>query len=240
MAGQIAYDGFSASFPIYANSGSGFSGPWVQGGSSVLASGYVPAAESLCFARLETDGGSISGGAFSSFNGAVRDLASPLGTDNTTVYVSFLVTPQGTLNEGLASGFFGLTLNGSFGDDLFIGKPGAGAQTHYVVENRGGSGQIPSGVPTVVGRAALMVVKAQFLAGRDIFTLYANPAPGGREPSGGAVKTDLDLGVVSKIGIYSTGAFSIDEIRIGTTYADVVPTHGEHSHRDYRDCEDRW
>jgi len=42
------------------------------------------------------------------------------------------------------------------------------------------------------------------------------------------VKTDLSLGTVSRIGIYSTGAFTVDEIRIGTTYADVVPS-GDHT-----------
>jgi hypothetical protein len=66
-------------------------------------------------------------------------------------------------------------------------------------------------------------VKAQFLNGHDIFTLYVNPVPGDSEPTSGAVKSDLDLGVVSAVGIYSTGGFAVDEIRIGTTFADVTP-----------------
>jgi hypothetical protein len=78
----------------------------------------------------------------------------------------------------------------------------------------------------VVGHTALLVLKAQFLTGNDVFTLYTNPKPGGAEPSSGAVKSDVDLGSVSKIGIYSSGAFSVDEIRIGTTYEDVVPKRG--------------
>ena len=76
-----------------------------------------------------------------------------------------------------------------------------------------------------MGKTALLVLKAQFLYGNDIFTLYANAVPGGPEPGSGTVKSDLDLGVVSNIGIYSTGAFTVDEIRIGTTYADVVPVN---------------
>jgi len=97
-----------------------------------------------------------------------------------------------------------------------------------VLETRGGFGQVPSGTSTDVGHTALLVVKAQFLPGNDIFTLYTNPKPsGGSEPSGGAVKSDLDLGVVSKVGIYSSGAFTVDEIRIGTSYDDVVPKPGE-------------
>jgi hypothetical protein len=67
------------------------------------------------------------------------------------------------------------------------------------------------------------VVKAQFMAGNDVFTLYTNPVPGEAEPFAGAMKSDLDLGTVSRIGIYSTGAFDVDEIRIGATYASVTP-----------------
>ena len=229
-ASQIAYDGFSPSFPVYAGGGTGFSGPWAQGGFNAFASGYVRSESSLCFARLQlpTSGGSISGGAFSAINGALRNLQQPLGQNNTTVYLSFLLEPQGSLNDGIFNGFFGLTLNGSLGNDLFIGKPGGGAEEEYVLEARGGSGQVPAGAATVVGRTALLVVKAEFLAGNDVFTLYVDPSRG-PEPNSGAMKTDLDLGVVSRAGIYSTGGFAVDEIRIGTRYADVVPAnHGRH------------
>jgi hypothetical protein len=235
-ASPIAYEGFQPSFPIYANGGTGFSGPWTQGGFNAFASGYVPTAGSLCSAGLPTSGGSISADAFSAINGAIRNLARPLGQDNTTVYLSFLLRPEGTLNSGLFGGFFGLTLNGSLGNDLFIGKPGGGAGGEYVLETRGGTGQVPSGTPAVVGRTALLVVKAEFLLGNDVFTLYANPSRSGSEPASGVVKTDLDLGAVSKIGIYSTGAFSVDEIRIGATYADVVPTHGRGRQHDAQGC----
>jgi hypothetical protein len=117
-----------------------------------------------------------------------------------------------------------MTLNGSLGNDLFIGKPGGGSSNQYVLETRGGTGQVPSGAAVEVGHTAFLVVKAEFVNGNDTFTLYANPKPGEPQPSSGdAVKSDLDLGTVSRIGIYSTGAFTVDEIRIGTTYADVTP-----------------
>jgi hypothetical protein len=223
LASEIAYEGFGPSFPVYANDGTGFGGPWTQGGFNVFASGYVPNEGSLCYSRLPSTSQSISGGAFSALNGAIRNLGLPLGADNTTVYISFLIQPQGKLNDGAFNGYFGLTLNGSLGGDFFVGKPGAGAEGQYVMETRGGTGQVPSGTPAAVGRTALLVVKAQFLPGNDVFTLYTNPTPGHPEPASGVSKADLDLGTVAAIGIYSTGAFSIDEIRIGTTYADVVP-----------------
>src|SRR5262245_54752017 len=103
-ANLVVYDGFGPSFPIYANGGSGFAGPWMQGGFNAFPSGYVPLKDSLCFGRLETSGGGISAGAFPAINGAVRNLAQPLGLDNTTVYLSFLIQPRGTLNQGVFDG----------------------------------------------------------------------------------------------------------------------------------------
>lgn len=219
-ADLIAQESFTPSFPIYANGGTGFAGAWKQGGFNAFASGYVPLDRSLCSARMRSDGGSVSAGAFPAINGAIRDLAQPLGVG--TVYVSFLIQPQGTLHDGVFNGFFGFTLNGSAGNDLFIGKPGGGALAQYVLEHRGGFGQVLSNGSATTGRTTLLVLKAQFLPGNDIFTLYVNPGVGSAEPASGAVKTDLDLGTVPRIGIYSTGAFAIDEIRIATSYAEVV------------------
>jgi Ca2+-binding RTX toxin-like protein len=55
-------------------------------------------------------------------------------------------------------------------------------------------------------------------------TLYVNPAPGGPEPTSGTVKDDSDYQTIDTVTIYSSGAFSIDEIRFGDTFADVTPT----------------
>jgi hypothetical protein len=235
-AGQVAYEGFAPSFPIYANGGEGFAGPWTQGGFNAFASGYAPADGSLCFGGLRAAGGHVSGGAFSAINGAIRSLKQPLGEDQTTIYVSFLIQPRGKLDDGIFGGFFGLTLNGSLGNDLFIGKPGGGDAEQYVLETRGGSGQVSSGVPAVVGRTAFLVLKAEFLPGNDQFTLYVNPTPGHLEPTSGVTKADLDLGAVSKVGIYSSGAFAVDEIRIGTSYADVVPSDARARRHDSPGC----
>ena len=231
-ATQSAHDGFTPSFPIYANGGTGFAGPWRQGGFNAFASGYVPLERSLCHARLRNEGGSVSGAAFAAINGAVRDLAQPLGAG--TVYMSFLIQPQGTLHEGIFNGYFGLTLNGQ-GNDLFIGKPGAGALAQYVLEHRGGFGQVPSSGSAATGRTTLLVLKAEFLPGSDLFTLYADPAVGRTEPTNGVIKADLDLGTVSQIGIYSSGAFAVDEIRIATTYEEVLPS-GNGPRNDSQGC----
>jgi hypothetical protein len=218
-AGDIATEDFKPSFPVYASGGTGFTGPWAQGGFNVAAAGYALEDRTLCFPNRATAGASLSGGAFDAINGMLRSLAQPIGQDGTTVYVSLLLEPQSPLGSGIYGGFFGLTLNGSLGSDLFVGK--GGGLNEYILETRGGLGQVSGGFPTVAGTTALLVLKVEFEAGNDTFTLYINPVAGDPEPAGGVQKADLDLGLVSAIGIYSSGPFVIDEIRIGTTYGDV-------------------
>ena len=224
-ARQIAEEGFRPSFPNYADGGTGFTGPWVQGGSNAVASRYRPRTRSLCYPRLDYAGGSVAGETFPGINGVVRTLTKPLGADNTTAYMSVLLQADGAFTD-FFEGFFGVTLNGGLGTDLFIGKPSGGTFEQWVLETRGGGGQVSSGVSAITSQTALLVVKAQFFAGNDVYTLYVDPNVQEPEPSSTVVKSDLDLGSVPGIGIYSTGAFIVDEIRIGTTFADVVPTGG--------------
>jgi len=63
----------------------------------------------------------------------------------------------------------------------------------------------------------------EFKEGPDKLTLYIDPVPGSAEPVKGIVKTDLDLGITDSIFLYSRGAWSVDELRLGTTWADVTP-----------------
>ena len=219
---RAAYDGFLLTFPIF-NTGNGFSNAWTIGGVSAFSAGYTTTEASLAFAGVQTSGGAVVGKPFGAINGAVRTLDQALGADNTTAYVSVLVQPRGTLNAGAFNGFFGLTLSSNLGREIFIGKPGGGATTQYVIEERGGVNQVPSGTPTVVGKTQLLVLKAEFFAGSDVFTLYTDAVPGQPEPTGGAMQTGVDLGTLTKLGIYSTGAFVIDEIRTGPTFESVTP-----------------
>jgi hypothetical protein len=219
-ASQLAYEGFRLSFPIYADGGTGFIAPWTGLRHTTLA-------KSLCFSKQKTsEGGSVSG----QDGLARRDLALPLGSVGSTRYISFLVQPLSDHPDGLS--FFGLAL-----DPLFIGKPGGGAEDEYVIENSGGTNQASSGVQAVVGRTSMLVVKLEFNSGPDVMTLYVDPTPGRPEPAGDAVKTDLDLGLVSRMALASTGAsYAIDEIRVGTTYADVVSSGDNQSSGDFQGC----
>ena len=215
----LAYDGF-AYVPVGSDLAGKAGGLGFNGGWSGDASGYYDLASgSLAFPGLATDGNSVHDGASSSTS-ITRALASPLGTAGTTAYISFLLRPDGAF--GINS-WCGLTLNASTGVRPFIGKPGGGATGNYAIENAGGTGQFASPTTAVEGQMALLVVKAEFTAGLDRFTLYMNPTPGAAEPSSGTEKNDTDVGLIDSLSIDSSILCSFDELRIGETFAIVTP-----------------
>jgi hypothetical protein len=178
---------------------------------------------SLSIPGIAAEGNRVTAGAVDHLGIVTRTLSQPLGTSGTTSYLSFVVRPEGALHEGLFNGFFGLELNASTGDSLFIGKPGGGALNQFVLETGGGAQQHASGVNAVVDEEFLLVVRADFSDGNDQSTLYVNPTVGAAEPLSGTIRYDSDVGVVDSLLIFSTDAFSIDEIRVGASYADVTP-----------------
>jgi hypothetical protein len=218
----IAYDGFdypAASSLAGQNGGQGFSGAWSIGGFNVAQSVSVAASGSLAYSSLATTGNHVTTPTTSLLNGTQRNLSSAISSG--TVYLSCLLRPEGTIGQGNGNGFFGVYLHGSLAE-LFFGN--SGANGHYAMEQRGGFGEVTSADVPVAGQTEFLVLKATLLAGNDIFTLYTNPTPGGYEPSTGLVKSNLDIGTLSSLDIYSGGAFSIDELRVGTSYADVTLT----------------
>lgn len=230
-AALLAYDGFNyapAGSSLQGQGvvpGSGFSTPWVPGGFNASNhTNYKAASVSLTYPGLVTSGNRMSTESLGAIGGLVRSFPQPFGTTNQTVYFSFLMQPTGTLHGGAFNGFCGLYLNAATGNDIYAGKPGGGSIGSYVIENRGGSGQVASNVATEIGKTALLVVKAELTGGADRFTLYVNPTPGGPEPAAGLVRTGTDVGGITGITLYSTGAYSLDEIRVGQTFADVTPT----------------
>jgi hypothetical protein len=204
--------------------GIGFSAPWSAGGfNATVHDNFVVVSGSLVYPGLAVSGGHVSTSAQTTIAGLSRAIAHPIGqTGPATQYLSFLVQPEGVLDDGSFNGFFGLML-GSTALELFVGKPGGGQLDDYVMEDRGGGGQVASTSATTVGQVALMVVKVEVLGTMDRLTLYVNPQVGAPEPATGIVKQDSALGEFDSVLLYSTGAFSLDEIRIGDTFASVTP-----------------
>jgi len=108
---------------------------------------------------------------------------------------------------------------------LFFGKPGNEAMDKWVMEERGGRGQVATASPVVANQATLLVLKIEYKEGGNArLTLYVNPKPGEAEPTNGTVKDNAELGVTDTVLMYSTGAFSMDELRAGETFQSVLPT----------------
>lgn len=214
-----------------SGSGTGFSTNWTAGGRNATISSFRVQNGSLSYSGLQSLGNSVVG-VFSNSDiyGAHRQTTQNfVGASNgQTTWMSFLIR-QDALG-GTINGFGGIYIGNStneFDPKLFIGKGGDASNT-WLLENLGGGGQVRSNTSVVTSQSTLLVVKMETLQGLDRFTLFVNP-DGSSEPQSGFVKSDLDLGTANRITMYHTGAFSFDEIRIGTTFSDVftaVPEPG--------------
>jgi hypothetical protein len=210
------YEGFNypaGSSINLQNGGSGWSGAWqTPGGLDAMISG-----SSLTSGNLAVSGGALSTAGFQPANQGSsvatwnRALGIPLGTENTTEYLSFLFRPDAGF------GFYG-GLN--FGG-VFVGR--SGNQSFYGLEGPANNVNL-SNVQVVEGQTVLFVLRVDFLPGNDRLSLYLNPSSGQPEPAvPNVVKTDLDLGTVDSLTINNYGGFTTDEIRIGSSYASVTP-----------------
>jgi hypothetical protein len=224
----IAYDGIdypNVGSDVSGNAGgTGFAGGWMPGGfNASLSANFDIGKGSLSYQNLATSGNRITTGAVSGISGVTRGLTNPVGQPGSTTYISFLMRPEGILGQGQFSGFFGVLLEQTGDTEIFAGKPGGGLVNEFVLENRGGSNQIPTGIPIQVNETYLMVLKSEFRSGTDTFSLFVNPTPGAMEPATPNAVSFASLPEVQGLTLYSTGAFSVDEFRVGETFLDVVP-----------------
>jgi len=224
--GLVASDGFApeSEGPALdrANGGTGFSLPWELGGFNVrLADNYKVLTNSIPGASVRTTGGCVTSAPTAAISGLHRyleDTLLPLSGGTSAWYVSILFRPSEPLGKGAFNGFFGLTLD----DEIFIGKPGGGAVNEWVIEGRGGENQVPSGKRLVAGRTDLLVLRIDYSRPRRV-TLWVNPAGRTNAPTKPDAIYDKLPPSIGRIGLYSTGAFMADELRVGRTFADVVP-----------------
>lgn len=226
---HLAQDSFdqarTSGSAIDLDGGSGFATPWRPGlAFANVFNNFLVDLPTLEYPGLAVAGARVRSAALpNALGGLMRALAQPLGAPHTTRYLSLLVRPEGTLGTGQSSGFFGLRLLSSTGADLFVGKPGGGARDRYVLENAGGTLQHASDTAPALDHVALLVVKAEFFAGNDRFTLFVNPDPTGPEPAQGTVKFDADVGTVSALALNSSGAWSADELRVAANWTGALP-----------------
>ena len=217
-AAVIAYEGFGygAGADLSGqNGGTGWAGAWNnQGGAPTLTT-----APGLGFGALAvTPGAASTAVVVTNDPGAkittyTRSLATAFGTDGTTTYLSFLLRPDSGFDF-----YGGLNLGGG----LFIGKSGTPVTT-YGLET-GGANIASSSVVATAGEAVFLVLRAQFLAGNDVLDLFVNPTLGGAEPLlADAEMSNVDLALTDLLYINNSGGWTIDEIRVGSSFADVAP-----------------
>ena len=217
-AAVVAYEGFGYDAGVDLsgqNGGTGWAGEWKnQGGAPTLtttpglgfgALAVTPGAASTAVVVTTDPGAKITT--------YPRSLAAAFGADGTTTYLSFLLRPE------LGFDFYGgLNLGGG----LFIGKSGTPVTT-YGLET-GGANIAPASVVAKAGETVFLVLRAQFLAGNDVFDLFVNPLLGGAQPLlADAEMSNFNLALTDSLYINNSGGWTIDEIRVGSSFANVAP-----------------
>ena len=226
-----AYDGFN--YPagttiVGQTGGTGFSTPWQTAGYGSWQCDAQGMASLKVWQLMQGQ----SGSARSSSGGLQRSLSSPIaGSPGTSVWISFIARHTGPTS----SSWLGVKLpcSGPGSDPfIFIGKPFG--ESNWGVDN-GASGGVQSMLLPAVQKIR-GVARIDFHAGRDDVTVWTNPALDA-EPTLADAGLHLpaygNFADLRKVLIEtgSTGGIvsnSIDELRIGSTYAEVTPVEAGH------------
>jgi hypothetical protein len=201
---------------FYQNGGTGWKGNWNDG---PIGGSLKIGTDNLTYGNLTTSGSCAVVQQTSLPTGNSRQLASQVGQSGTVVYFSMLLRPLDPIGSATSGSYCALLLNG-----LYVGKTDAG--NSYGMDRRLAGGYVGSQVPAQQNTTVFLVLRATFNAGNDRFDLWVNPVPGQPLPAiPDATKTDLDVGTVTSVGIDASMNAEFDELRVGTSYAAVAPTH---------------
>ena len=149
---------------------------------------------------------------------------SPFTLTGNEFWVSFLMR-QGAVSTG----WTGMAMLSNGVGMYVIGEPGGGPGDGTLVISGGSDGSaVSSGVPFEANRDYFLVGHVQRGPGNDLATLYVNPTPGTEPPAGGVTYSGTDfLGGPTLFTFHVVAAptitASFDELRVGTTYAEVAP-----------------
>jgi hypothetical protein len=218
-AALIAFDDFNYTAvgdDLNGQSGGGsfgFSGPWTGNTTFNIGNGSLtsPTGQPIGTAN------SMSGVVVGENRDIGRTLSTPLGAQDTTVYFSFLMRPNGTLHQGFANGWFGFVLRG--GAPVVVGM---GSFTDQYGVEVAGTFDLSSKT-AVVGTADFFVLRVDFTEGLDSARLFINPPVGNEPATASAEVLSNNIVSVTSIDLSGPGAFSFDTLSIGTTWADVAP-----------------
>jgi hypothetical protein len=218
-AATLAYDGFgNGPLPDLAGStgGTGWSGAW-QDYSSGLLTGIAGAG--LSYPGLATTpGAAVTSQSlyWTEWTDYFRTLA-PYSAPDNKVYISYLFRPD------TGYGSFGGLQIGTYPRQVQFGAiPG-----YYLYGLRiGHYGFYPSNIPEVQGVTAFLVLEIQAnpATQQATYRLYVDPTAGAPQPAYPSVEAALTgVGLPTEIELYNDGGVTTDEIRVGTTWASVMP-----------------
>ena len=230
-AGAAGYEGFdyppgSAAEPVLSG-GSGFSSRnWTFGqGTPAVRPGSL----SHPTGTLLTGGHQIQGvGPFS----IARQIAERPGVAGGEFWVSFLMRrgPTPAPFPSPAFGWSGLVMMTDGGAGMFVvAEPGGGpGDGSFKIGTGDDFNAAVSGVPWEPDRDYFLVARFQIGEGNDPATLWVNPPPGTMPPAGGVTFAGADFGrngprLEFHAAVPEGVVTSFDEIRFGSSYAEVAP-----------------
>lgn len=236
LAQLIAYDGFSyttGAGGLYgSNGGTGWASAWT--GFPTSSSFNTVNSGSMSYTDAQSTSLTTTGNSVEIVSGSTtapsytRALSSALTpSTGSSVWLSFL-------GAGTGGSTMGLTLFNGSTQLLQLGNSGTN-NAWGIRQLSGGSAFSSSGVAMsssvgTLGSTYLVVVKISFQDGADKVEMFLNPTLGTTDPTsstslGYASQQLVDITSLSQIG-FGVGTASqkldFDELRIGTTYADVV------------------
>ncbi len=218
--GLIAYEAFDyATGPLTGrNGGIGWSGSWSGASTNVVSSPGL--AHAAWADALDAAGNAFMLNRLESSAQSFRSLSVPLGGTTGQVYVSFVAqVTNGT--------FAGVSCFSEATERFFMGQPYLQSQWGADLSPGSGPGIRTSGHSAAL--QSLLVYRLDFSMTDVRVRLYVNPPLGAEPPY-----PDLDAvrsGTFSFDRIRVAGGQSgglMDELRIGRTYAAVVPHHPMH------------
>lgn len=226
-ADLIAYEGFDMAL----NQGDGING--AAGASSFgwsspfqivgtyIAPEFVPESLARSGINLKTSGGSINvyekAGADAR---VVRYFSDTLGAVDGTYYMSLLYSSGKDVTFDLSDGEW------NSNRECTIGREGSTGDVRFVVYDASSPN---SQEIAPAGEVQLYVLKLELGANSDTLSIYVNPDPSAPEPAvPNASFTEPELIVNNiRMNCFNTGAVGlVDEIRLGETFADVLPVPG--------------
>ncbi|MBL8878113.1 MAG: hypothetical protein JNG88_03245 [Phycisphaerales bacterium] len=219
LAGLIAYDGFG-NVPrtdlAGSTGGTGWTSAWMDEGSALLT---PLAAPGLTYPGLSTTVGGANSQPGTNWDMALYGRSfGPYSAPDGRLYISFLYRP----NAGY--GAYGGLRIGQYPRALTIGTP-IGYYTYGLMWSEGIMDI--SNVPVVEGQTAFLVLEiiASTSPAHTEYRLYVDPVLSGPQPA----YPDAILGLQGtaalpqSLELVNDGGVTTDEIRIGTTWADVTP-----------------